>query len=108
MPLYAIDDSVNANSADASELEKELTDVTEAIAKRIVVYREATGPYATEEDLLKVKGIEYDTININREMCSCRSQSWRRRIRRNRYSYRKGSCLHGLFCRIKNLYGQTA
>ena len=41
--------------------------MTEAIAKRIVVYREATGPYATEEDLLKVKGIEYDTININRE-----------------------------------------
>lgn len=66
MPLYAIDDAVNINSAEARELEKELNGVTEAIAKRIVEYREANGPYATKEDLLNVEGVDYDTININR------------------------------------------
>lgn len=66
MPLYAVDDAVNINSADAREIEKELTGVTETIAKRIVEYREANGPYMTKEDLLKIEGVEYDIININR------------------------------------------
>ena len=68
MPLYAIDNSVNVNSAVARDLEKELTGVTEAIAKRIVEFREAHGLYVTKEDLLKVEGVEYDIININREI----------------------------------------
>lgn len=67
MPLYAIDDAVNINSADAREIQKELTGVTETIAKRIVEYRQANGPYLTIEDLLKVEGVEYDVININRD-----------------------------------------
>lgn len=47
---------VNINSADASELDK-LPGVGPAIAKRIVDYRTANGPFASPEDLKEVPGI---------------------------------------------------
>ncbi|HEX7031271.1 MAG TPA: helix-hairpin-helix domain-containing protein [Gammaproteobacteria bacterium] len=57
---------VNINTADAVTLAKELAGVGEKTAAAIVAYREANGPFATVEDLKKVKGIGDAIIEKNR------------------------------------------
>ena len=64
----AVDDQVNINTADAAELEKELTGVTEGLARAIVAYRQKHGDFKSPEDLELVEGIRYDTVNINRNV----------------------------------------
>ena len=47
---------VNVNTANAAELEA-LPGIGKVTAGRIVAYREANGPFASVDDLVKVKGI---------------------------------------------------
>ena len=58
LPLSAAEgsDPVDLNRATVSELTR-LPGVGEAIAKRIVDFREQHGPFKRVEDLMKVKGI---------------------------------------------------
>ena len=55
------DDFISFNKAPASEFLKiQIVEVPEALAKAIVSYREANGPYKTPEDLKKVPGMTDD------------------------------------------------
>lgn len=56
---------VDINTADVREL-LTLVAVSEELAKRIVVFREKNGPYATIEDLLQVEGFTRDILERNR------------------------------------------
>ncbi|MFH1459086.1 MAG: ComEA family DNA-binding protein [Candidatus Omnitrophota bacterium] len=47
---------ININTADLSAL-IDLPGIGEVIAKRIISFRKANGPYRQKEDLIKVKGI---------------------------------------------------
>lgn len=55
------DDFISFNKAPASDFMKiQIVDVPEAVAKAIVSYREANGPYKTPEDLKKIPGMTDD------------------------------------------------
>ena len=54
--LESVDWLVNVNTAAAEELAR-LPGVGEALAERIIAYREENGPFRRAEDLMKVKGI---------------------------------------------------
>jgi len=56
---------VNINTADATELSRELTGVGMSKARAIVEYREANGPFAAPEEILKVKGIGERVLSDN-------------------------------------------
>jgi competence protein ComEA len=58
---------VDINSADAVTLARELSDIGLVKAEAIVAYREVHGPFASFEDLAKVKGIGPRVIEENRE-----------------------------------------
>ena len=58
---------VDINTADAVTLARELSDVGLVKAEAIVAYRNAHGPFATLDDLAKVKGIGPRVIEENRE-----------------------------------------
>ena len=57
---------ININTAPAEELMK-LQGVGEAIAARIVEYREKNGPFEKIEDVMKVKGIGEKTFENIKE-----------------------------------------
>jgi len=57
---------VNINTAPAEELTK-LQGVGEAIAMRIVEYRETNGPFEKAEDIVKVKGIGEKIFESNKD-----------------------------------------
>jgi competence protein ComEA len=57
---------VDINTADAVTLARELADVGLVKAEAIVAYRDAHGPFASFEDLAKVKGIGPRVIEENR------------------------------------------
>jgi len=59
---------VDINSADARTLASTLYGVGLVKAEAIVAYRNAHGPFARPEDLLKVKGIGHHTLDANRTM----------------------------------------
>ena len=59
-------DKININTASAEELAK-LEKVGEKIAARIIEYREKNGPFATIEDIMKVKGIGEKTFELNKD-----------------------------------------
>jgi len=62
----AVDDKVNINTADKSELTNELIGITTQQAKNIIEYRKEHGRFHRIEDLELVEDIRYDVMNINR------------------------------------------
>jgi len=59
--------SVNINTADATELAEMISGVGLKTAQQIVRYREQHGPFKTIEDLANIKGIGPVTIDKNRQ-----------------------------------------
>ncbi len=57
---------VDINTADAPTLARELTGVGMVTARAIVAYRQAHGPFASGDDLRKVKGIGPSILDRNR------------------------------------------
>ncbi len=57
----AADGQININTASVSELNT-LKGIGPAKAKAIIAYRDANGPFATVDDLTKVKGIGKKTL----------------------------------------------
>ncbi len=53
---FAADSKVDINTGTAKELQK-LPGIGQGLAKRIIDYRTANGPFKTVEDVVKVKGI---------------------------------------------------
>lgn len=66
IPVAALADPVNINTADAATISTELQGVGMSKAQAIVEYRKAHGPFKTFEDLTLVKGIGARTVEINR------------------------------------------
>jgi competence protein ComEA len=59
------DDFISFNTAPAERFMKiQVVDVPEALAKAIVSYRKANGPYKTPEDLKKVPGMTDEIYDI--------------------------------------------
>ena len=58
---FAADGQVDLNTSTAKELQQ-LPGIGKGLAKRIVDYRTANGPFKTVEDLMKVKGIGKKTF----------------------------------------------
>ncbi len=58
---------VNINSADAQSIAKALTGIGKARAEAIVQYRETNGPFASADDLIKIKGVSSKIVDKNRE-----------------------------------------
>jgi len=63
----AFANSVNINTADATELAEMINGVGLKKAQEIVRYREQKGPFKTIEDLANIKGIGPATIEKNRQ-----------------------------------------
>nr|WP_281258116.1 ComEA family DNA-binding protein [Zobellella taiwanensis] len=61
--------SININTAGPEQL-AQLTGIGPAKAAAIVEYRETNGPFATIDDLAKVKGIGESTVEKNRHLLS--------------------------------------
>jgi competence protein ComEA len=62
--------TVNLNTADATTLAQGLLGIGEVKAQAIVAYREASGPFASVDELLEVKGIGTATLEKNRDRLS--------------------------------------
>ena len=69
--LFFISDAlaIDINSADASTL-TQFNGVGPATAKKIIAFREANGPFASCDDLTKVKGIGAKTAVKIKPMCT--------------------------------------
>ena len=61
---------VNINTADAATLARVLSGVGLKKAQAIVAYRDENGPFASIEDLVRVRGIGTATLDSNRERLS--------------------------------------
>ena len=59
-------DKIDINTATVDQL-KQLDRIGDAVAQRIIDYREANGPFATIEDLMKVKGIGQKVFDLNKD-----------------------------------------
>ncbi|MGB2063751.1 ComE operon protein 1 [Marinomonas gallaica] len=57
---------LDINSATSAELDLVLTGVGQSKAEAIIAYRDQNGPFATIEDLTKVKGIGPALLEKNR------------------------------------------
>jgi competence ComEA-like helix-hairpin-helix protein len=62
VPLFTEPGRVNVNTATAAELVR-LPGIGEALAARIIAYREAHGPFATLDALAAVRGIGPQTVD---------------------------------------------
>lgn len=60
-------DSVNINTAEASELQKMLSGIGAKKAQAIVEYREKHGAFTAPEQLMEVKGIGSATFEKNKD-----------------------------------------
>jgi len=69
-PCVAAEKRVNINTASVEEL-CTLKRIGPSYAQRIVDYRNANGPFAKPEDIMKVKGIGMRTYEANREIITC-------------------------------------
>ena len=58
---------ININTAPVEELVK-LKNIGMKYAQRIVAYREANGPFAKSEDLMKVSGIGPKILELNKDV----------------------------------------
>lgn len=58
---------VDINTADALTLAQSVNGIGPSKAQAIVDYRESNGPFATLDDLVKVQGIGFKTLNRIRE-----------------------------------------
>ena len=67
LPVAVFAGPVNVNSADAATLSAELQGIGMSKAEAIVADRAANGPFATADDLARVKGIGIRTVELNRE-----------------------------------------
>ena len=65
-PLAAWAGPVNINTADATTLAKELTDIGQSRAQAIVAYREENGAFSSADGLSGVKGVTLRIIELNR------------------------------------------
>ena len=66
--VYAGDAAkININTASAEEL-TQLQGVGAKYAAKIVEYREQNGPFASEEDIMKISGIGPATLEKNKEL----------------------------------------
>lgn len=66
MPLLALADPVDINTADAATISAELNGVGLSKAEAIVAYRKKHGPFKRPDDLSLVKGIGEKTVAANR------------------------------------------
>ena len=66
----AAEGTIDINSATAEELAAAMTGVGLKKARAIVAYRDENGPFASIEDLVKVRGIGPATVASNRERLS--------------------------------------
>ena len=57
---------VDINSADASTLASAITGVGESKAAAIVAYRDTHGPFASVDELSRVKGVGIKTVDKSR------------------------------------------
>lgn len=64
---FAVDDTVNINTADAGTLAQVLTGVGQSRAEAIVRYREEHGQFVDMYELANVKGIGERTVEMNAE-----------------------------------------
>lgn len=69
LPAFAAD-PVDINTADAKTLAEGLVGVGMSKAEAIVAYREENGPFASVDELAKVKGIGDKTVERNRDLMS--------------------------------------
>ena len=63
-------DTIDINHATAEEFAAAMTGVGLKKARAIVAYRDENGPFASIEDLVKVRGIGPATLDSNRERLS--------------------------------------
>lgn len=67
LPAFAAD-PVDINTADAKTLAEGLNGIGMSKAEAIVAYREENGPFASVDDLAKVKGVGEKTVERNRDL----------------------------------------
>ena len=67
MAMAAEGGKININTATVKQLVK-LKKVGAKIAKRIIQYREANGPFAKAADIVKVKGVGLKTYEANKNI----------------------------------------
>ncbi len=60
-------ETIDINSATASELATAIHGVGQKKAEAIIAYRDAHGPFATIDDLVAVSGISINLVEKNRE-----------------------------------------
>ena len=66
----AADEPLDINTATAGEFAATMIGVGLTKAKAIVAYRDENGPFASVDDLVKVRGIGTATVNSNRDRLS--------------------------------------
>ena len=66
----AANDTIDINVATAEELAATMTGVGLKKGRAIVAYRDENGPFASIDDLIKVRGIGPATVDANRERLS--------------------------------------
>jgi competence protein ComEA len=71
----AVAGPVDVNRADAETIARELNGVGLAKARAIVAYRERNGEFQSAEDLLNVKGIGAQILDVNRPNIRVASES---------------------------------
>ena len=70
IPAAAAEDRIDLNTATAEELAATMTGVGLKKAKAIVAYRDEHGPFASIDDLVRVRGIGAVTLDSNRDRLS--------------------------------------
>ena len=63
--LAADSGKIDLNTATVAQL-KQLDRIGDAVAQRIVEYRDQNGPFAAIEDLMKVKGVGQKIFDLNK------------------------------------------
>ena len=67
LPVLALAEPVDVNTADAQTISESLQGVGLSKARAIVEYRQKHGPFRSPDDLSLVKGIGERTVELNRD-----------------------------------------